>query len=333
VYFVSFVRRRLGEHAQWAAIALLSTYPGIAYWVGLPYSYAAIVPGMLLSTVLLCTIDRTDRAGTILGCCALLGLISVAYDLLPYLAPAVMLMLVLKRRWLLAGPAVVAMVLPMSAFTLILSHVFSVPLGNANSGIYRTVLTSYLDGVPGAVWWRLIQEAPWLLWHNWIYSNFLFLPLLFMLLLPVASWLGMAVGRVEGAVLCAALCVFLLNNMAPPYPGWQMRGTFIPRLYQPIFGVLILFCCRVVQAAEPFPRVRWAVAALVVGAMLGNAAVTYGPALGMPVAAHVYHHFYRHGPPNALSRNLKTYGRRPRGLCDEKPQRKRARRRAARARR
>src|SRR5262249_4120488 len=42
--FVLFVRHSIGEQAAIVAMWLLATYPGIAYWVGLPYSYVWIVP-------------------------------------------------------------------------------------------------------------------------------------------------------------------------------------------------------------------------------------------------------------------------------------------------
>lgn len=315
LYFASYLGRAIGDQARTAALVLLSTYPGIAYWVGMPYSYAAIVPAMLVATVVLCKIDRAVAPATILGCSAVLGFISLAYDLLAYLAPATALLLVLRRKWLLVAAVLAIMALPVVVCTLVLSTVFSVAPGNANTNIYGTVIASYLNGTTAAGWWQLVRDIPGLLWHNWLYSNFIFLPALFVALLPVAWWMGVSIGRVEATVLCTALFLFLFNNLAPPYQGWQVRGTFIPRLYQPTFAVLILFCCRTAQAAARVLWPRRVVAALIVGAAVGNAAVTFGPALGLHLARHAYYNFYRHGPPKALKRNLERFGRRPLGIC------------------
>jgi hypothetical protein len=51
--FSEYIRRKVGNAGATAAALLIATYPGIHYWVGLPYSYAVIVPSSLAATAIL----------------------------------------------------------------------------------------------------------------------------------------------------------------------------------------------------------------------------------------------------------------------------------------
>src|SRR5439155_26718917 len=97
--FVIWARRRIGPAAAWAAIPLLATYPGIYYWAGLPYCYAAIVPASLGATMLVYELQSADSYRRVGLLSLLLGILFLAYDLLPYFAPAAMLVLALRRKF------------------------------------------------------------------------------------------------------------------------------------------------------------------------------------------------------------------------------------------
>jgi hypothetical protein len=158
-----------------------------------------------------------------------------------------------------------------------------------------------------AGWWHNVKEAPRILVANYFYSNFIFLPALFLVAITTKTKIRIS----EAALLLMALVLFLFNNLAPPYEGWQMRGYWIPRIYQPILGALLFYVCRAVTSAR---SARWmAIATLV--AILANASVAFGPIARVPWTGLVYQRFYRHADAGALDRNLSKYGRRPLGVC------------------
>jgi hypothetical protein len=118
-------------------------------------------------------------------------------------------------------------------------------------------------------------------------------------------------------VLIAAGLIFAFNNLAPPYEGrWQMRGDFIPRLYQPIFVALLVYCARVAGDVGTLsgarPRLVLAAAAF---ALVGNLSIAFGPIAHVPWTGVIYHRFYEHSGPDTMDRLLAAHGRRPLGFC------------------
>src|SRR5207248_10231216 len=120
---------------------------------------------------------------------------------------------------------------------------FDVPIMNSNSRVYPMMLKSYFGPVELGQWWALLRALPQVASHVYLYSNFLFIPLLFTILVVIAIFLHqMRFSLAERSLLVAGAVLFLFLNIAPPYGGWQMRGIWIPRLYQPIFIALVSFC-------------------------------------------------------------------------------------------
>jgi len=151
----------------------------------------------------------------------------------------------------------------------------------------------------------------------YFFSNFFFRPALFALCWRYAArHSGPALSRAERLYLLAILCVFLFNNMAPPYPGMQLRGSWVARLYQPAFVALIVFSARFIDAVKTQPAAAWARLALV--ATVGmNASVAVGLPVDNPVAEFMYVQFYDQGnhDPHNVTKNLARYGHRPLGVC------------------
>jgi hypothetical protein len=116
----------------------------------------------------------------------------------------------------------------------------------------------------------------------------------------------------------AVALVFFFNNLAPPYSGWQLRGSWIARLYQPVFVAMLLFSVQVLQAAiSSRLSVRIIGLALFFMTLIGNAAISFGPVMNNPYAGKIYHRFYQHCSPQSMTNNLLRYGRRPLGFCSE----------------
>jgi hypothetical protein len=189
------------------------------------------------------------------------------------------------------------------------------------------ILRSFAGEIDYRAWWQLILALPSVLGSNFLFSNFLFLPLLF-LLLALLSFIGtrsFAIETPELEILLCALLVFLVNNLAPPYAGWQLRGLWIARLYQPVFVALVLFAGRALQRWWKPWRASGAglgrvTAGLVAVTVIANGGVVFGPFLRLAMASTIYQRFYRHSQStDSLHINVDLHGRRPLGICKSGP--------------
>jgi hypothetical protein len=315
VIFGRFVRQRIGERAAIATLWLLATYPGITYWAGLPYSYVAIVPGSLFGLILLYRVDDRPSLTDAIRSGFLLGLIFVAYDLFAFFGPAAVLLLAWRRRWRAIVPVVLGMAVP----GILVAGMFAamgVSLLNSNTANFLSVIFSYFNYERYDVEWiSYLLELPLVLLSNAVYGNLVFLPFLgavgaLMLWKQKLNILALP----EKTLLVAGILLFFFTNAAPPYYGWQMRGYWLARLYQPLVVVLLMVAARASQNLDSKGFRQWSVA--LVAAILLNASVAFGPVLMNPLAEFVYHRFYIHTPSESLLTNLQRYGRRPLGFCN-----------------
>ncbi|HSF43802.1 MAG TPA: hypothetical protein VLT87_28680 [Thermoanaerobaculia bacterium] len=327
VVFWRALQARYGGQVPVAVLWLLATSPGIFYWAGLPYSYAVIVPASLLSLVLLWKVETVTGWRPALLCGLGLGVLFTGYDLLPFFGAAGVLLLLSRRLWAPGAVFAVATTVPTALVAVALRTILEVPFESSNTHAYGNIVGSYLslgsltdEGL--STWGRLLAKLPGIALDVYLYSNFLFLPLLFLLGLLAARWLpsGTRIPRAEVCVLIAAVLLFLFTNLAPPYPGWQLRGSWLARLYQPVFGVMISTLAGLFSRADLLPRrfrgPLWGALALTIAADLW---IVFGPVLGTTrLSQTVYHRFYRHDKPTAYEETLAAYGRRPLGLCGRK---------------
>jgi hypothetical protein len=317
------LQRRVEGGVPRVLLYLFATYPGWFYWGGLPYSYAVIVPASLLCMVLLWRLEEVEGWREALPPALGLGVLYTGYDLLPFFAPTALFLLLRRKRWAAAGVALGAQLLP-TLLVLLLLRGLDVPLRNSNSVSYLHILGSYLPPVDWQGWWALVRHLPAVAAATFLFANFLFVPLLFAVGLAAAPRPAGAralLGHAELAVLAVAALVFLFNNLAPPYTGWQLRGLWIPRLYQPIVGALLA------GIAVAWSRGRAATGArrallqgALAAALLFDAWIVFGPVLGAPgLAGEVHFRYYRHAPGAVYARNLARYGARPVGFCTPPP--------------
>ena len=327
ILFWRALQRRLGGRAPRAMLWLLATWPGWVYWAGLPYSYAAIVPLSLLSLILLWRVEAlaTWRRALLHGLA--LGVLFTGYDLIAFFGAAGILLLLSRRLWLPAGVFTAAILLPQTALALALQALRQIPIRNANTAAYSAIVSSYLstgrlngDGL--RAWGRLLRMLPGVILDNFLYSSFLFLPLLFLAGFLLSRRLPPGeryTPPAEACLLAAAALVFLFNNLAPPYEGWQLRGSWVARLYQPA-GVAMIACLAGLYARadllpRPLRRTAWAALAV---ALAADAWIVFAPVLGSTALTQfVYHRFYRHDRETAYSETLAWYGARPLGFCRE----------------
>lgn len=308
-----FLERRVGRRGGLWGTWLLALYPGLAYWGGLPYSYAIIVPASLWGFMLLCRLDQARTPAGLLWPCLGLGALALGYDLLPFFAPAALgLAWWRTRRLAWCGLGLAALAAPTVALLLLL-EALGVPARSQNAAQPLAILHSYLHPGDLAAWGRLLLQAPEILLNNLLAGNFYVLPLLFLALLGLNLRRGgPRLEAPETALLLGLLLVFLFNNLAPPHGFPTFRGVHVARFYQPALAVLIYYVARVVQRGQAR---AWATG-LCGLALLANAALISGPALGLSTASEVYWRFYRHAPrADQLDRFLERHGRRPMGFC------------------
>jgi hypothetical protein len=303
--FARFAGKRFGETAAVAVLWLLATYPGIPYWGGLPYSYAAIVPAALVATILLHRLDGEPPAREVVATALALGLLLLAYDLFAFFVPAAILLLLARRKVLHAVLLAIVSIAPMLLVNLTLEQI-GVSAVNSNTAGYLTIIRAYLHPESMRGWIGNLAHLPVVLAANFLDSNFLFLPLLSLLAFALCR---RCIGRVEGSILLSVLAVFLVNNAAPPYYGWQLRGVWIARLYQPVLPALILCIARAIAAKPRSLRVA------VAFAVIANAAIAFGPVMMNPVAFYLDYRFYQFGRASVAPELLSLYGRRPLGFC------------------
>jgi hypothetical protein len=308
------LRRRWGEPAALCGMWMLAVYPGITYWASLPYAYAAIVPASIGLFILLTRLEERRGFRAVAGLSMAMGLLFTAYDLAPYFGVAALLVLSKRRRFTDLAVATAGMALAPLCSLLLLKLAFHAPLTNTNTAIYGTVIRAYLHPPAAGVWLRSLVDFPIVLLGNFLFSNMVFLPALFLLVVAITR---RRPTLVESSVMVAVALVFLFNNLAPPYVGrWQMRGDFIPRLYQPIFVALLVYCARAVGDRKAMPRPKAvllvAAAALV---FVANASIAFGPIARVPWAGNIYQSFYQHAPPGTMEEMLARHGRRPLGFC------------------
>lgn len=318
--WVLFIRQKTGRFGAITSAWLLATYPGIAYWVGMPYSYAVIVPFMLIGTVLLWTLAE--------GPCSWLkvfllnsgiGLLLTAYDgLLTFLIPAILWILWRQRRVNQIPLAMVGVVWPLLTTLAILHWGMGASLSNSNSQTYWFILESWIhmtfswqDG------WDKLANLPQLAAKMYFFSNFFLLPLVFLVFfLLLKRYHGVRPHVVEEGILGATALFFLFLNLAPAYPGWQMRGEWIARCFQPVFVVFVLHISRSMgKSAAAWSSFRWLAVALVGITVLGNGWIVFGGLHGSRITDLAYRNFYQHAEPLRYSYNLERHGTRPWGFC------------------
>jgi hypothetical protein len=320
VGFATYLRRRVGPRGALAATWLLATYPGLHYWIGLPYCNAIIVPISLAAAAALWQLQDESRLWAITLLSLALGMVYLGHDVAIIFAPAALGLVCVRTRRL--GPVVLSLVVqgtPTAVNALVESYWLKIPLRNINSEMYIIVLQSYLHPGNPIAWGRLLLKAPYILVENFFASSFGWLPLLFAGLWVVTRRQGWTwLERFELAILLGALAPWALNNLAPPYYWrWMMRGEWIARIYEPIFVVFLTFIARVVEnAAHEAGQARRLFAAIAVTVAL-NTLVMVGPFVGATAyTGFLYWTFYRHAPNYyATVNNVARFGRRPIAFC------------------
>ena len=316
---VVMVRRHIGERGATLAAWLLALYPGAAYWVGQPYSYALIFPLGIAAFWLLLELPnaRPARAAAL---SLALGVIYLSYDFHAYFLPATLLLLLWHRRFGSLALSAAFQILPLALWLWTLKNLAHMPLENSNTAVYRELLASFFDARALTANVARLAALPETAADVFFGANFLFLPLLAATAWALDfSWKEFTRHRAVPVLLVAGAALFAFCNVPPPHSGpWNLSGSWIARLYQPLFPALIFSLAWWWQALLPrAPFARGCRVALLAAVLLGNAAICFGPAAGLPapVAETAFYRFYDHTDLHwAYERNLRVFGRRPIGF-------------------
>jgi hypothetical protein len=322
ISFALFALRTNGESGAIAGMWLLALYPGITYYGGQPFLYAIIVPCCLWLYMLLWKMNSCTSVRNVWISALVMGILFLGYDLLVFFGTAAFFLLLFRKKFVQVSVLVPGM-LACSALWWCVAHFgLGASFTSENSQAYSIILHSYFQRVDFPQWFALLKNLPENLMHNFFFSTFLFLPVLFSAFIIVGACARQKLLTFpETCLLLGIALVFLFNNCAPPYDfRWQMRGTWIARLYQPLFVIFLFYSARLFQALASEKRYRplklFTIVLLIV-TVSGNGLVALGPALNDPagISSWVYWNFYKHSPRQTMKMNLAKYGRRPWGFC------------------
>ena len=323
--FIKFIGNKFGQKSEVLCLYLLATYTGTFYWSGMPFSYGLIVPFSLLVPIVLDRILETKKLKTFIGLALALGVINLGYDFLPFALPTSILLLIYLKRFSWILPAVFFQILPTLFVMVMVKAIWGVSPVNGNSNIYPTIVNSYLNlDFSDPNWRSSLKGLPQLLFSNFLDSNFVLLPVLYLIVVPLGFFKKWSPKQfpIDYFFLFSCFCVWLFNNAAPAYPGWQMRGTWIARIYQPAFGILIFGIFRSLSffsvKNSSFFRAR---NGRLISVLIGFVSLLNFVLLTQPFwrGSHLpvlWRRFYTHTPNfNSYYENLDRLGIRPLGIC------------------
>lgn len=295
-----------GNRTGLYCLALLCTYPGFTYWAGLPYCYGIIAPGSILCYLIQNRISENLPTYLIASYSFIGGIVFLGYDLYAIFLPSFILSLLINGLWQRIFIVAPCTIIPLSIYLYWLRS-SGIPLENSNSEVYRIILQAYVNhGIALPDFEFLRQLLSSLLW-----SNFLFLPIGFIFTI---SFTGFRFIRFSDlSLILATSGLFFFLNLAPQYDGWQMRGDYMNRLYQPAFVAMIIVLSRFAANYTRFGP------SLLSAVVLLQSAVMFSGALNISALHACYEKFYPHDRPGVYAETLNQIGKRPIGFNSPKP--------------
>jgi hypothetical protein len=323
-----FTQKRYGPYAGCAVLAVAATYPGAAYWVGMPFPYAIIIPACILIGIALhgYSAATTTLHAVMYG--AIFGLAILFYDpLFPLCAVCIVLIgLIYKKRLLNIGYALATLALPLTLCNLTLDIYFDIPARNINTDQYFKIFYQLGELTASSLLFERLPEVALVAVHNFFASNFIVLPLGFLVLcvatiiLPKSERQVLTSGlAVEYCWALSILLFFCLANIPPPLQEsrFTLQGFHFARLYQPLFFSLICIIGKLGSAAQRHQGYRTLYGVTIVVIVLLQTLIVLGPWLDitLPWSELIYLHFYGHGNSGVMLEMLTRYGKFTYGMC------------------
>lgn len=312
LYGRQYVRKKYGDESAFFFTLLMCTYPGITYWCGTAFSQVTVVPLCILFYVLMREYEQDPTHRKALWMSVIFGIGFLGYDLGAFFIPAAALLFCYKRRWVHL-PLLLIMLAPSVLINMFYSYI-DMNVMNANTNIYKNILTSYLN-MDWNTFVANLKTVPEVLWRNYIDSQFVYLGWLGLLLLPLTALLRGKRWSASGIVLTLSILgIFMFNNMAPAYEGWSIKGFWVARIYQPLFVVIVFAAVSLFAAAKGKPVYLNLLRVTVILVFAVNAFVVFGPIMGNFDMVTLYENFYQHSPHGTFEENIRRYGAKPLGF-------------------
>ncbi len=316
LFFLTKKIQKLEVIQKITILTLFITYPGIYYYIGLPYSYNLIIPSYICLYFLLEKIKniKTYSELTVHSFCV--GLFFLGYDLWAIFLPASLILVFLNKnlnRLLSLLIYSLGAILPLCSFLFFLKDYFSNAFVDSHSSIMSIILSAYLDFFNRLDNYALIlRDSIYIFCHNVLFSTFFFLSVLFLFLI-VKYRDVIKLNTTEKAILASIAFLFCCNNFAPDYDTmWQMRGTWIARLYQPLFLVFFFYIARVIKIINSKYIIFFTFLC-----SFFNLMIVLGPIFDFKFSNHIFHNFYWQTRVHNIYENTQIWGKRPLGFCLE----------------
>jgi hypothetical protein len=276
-----------------------------------------------MSVILIDKLEQAKNRQLVFGLAFSLGLLFLAYDLLPFFGIAAIWIFYSRRSFKDLPILILGMITPQLVSNSVLSLVYKIKFVNSNTMTYLNIWRSFFRLPDLEKWLSFVLDTPKVGIVYFLFGNFFFIPTFFLVvfILNQTQSQKLRLSNFERGMLVAATFIFLITNLAPPYEGWQFRGEWIARLYQPLFVVFLLFLMKFFQKNAVLNSVikkRMLLGAF--ATILLNSIVVFGPILNHPLlASELYHRFYGHSNASYLPINLLRYGRFPIGFSPAHP--------------
>ncbi len=316
VWFARWVKQKWGATAAIVGLISLSAYPATMYWSGMPYPHILITACVLVLTILLYKVYETDNLKTIALCSLGAGISFLAYDTYIFFFPAFGLLLLFQKKWKAIPISVFFLALPLGLWLWFLNGK-TLPNASGNTDIYGNIITAYLNATTQQLWENL-KNIPSVLYHNFSNAAYFYLAVFFVAVILVGKLTkSLKLALPFWVITIAMLAVFVFNNMAPHYEGWQMRGNWISRIYQPVIILCLLPAFEVLKNWELRGKRRYIQLLVVATAIvfIFNTQINISPAFGSYSQTYHHYNFYFHSMPETMGENLEKHGRRPLWIC------------------
>ncbi|MBS1651103.1 MAG: hypothetical protein JSU07_03755 [Bacteroidetes bacterium] len=317
-FFTRFIYRSMGKQQAYIAIALLSSYPGIMYWIGSPFAQTMIVPCCCWLYIIMLKMNETNDLKKHLFYLSIVAILFTAYDLFAIFYPAILLLYFQKKQFLKLVLSLPIMIIPQFLVIYSLKNNGIVEFRSDNSNLYSIIIQSYLSPGDLSAWWDLLKDIPRILLFNFLDSNFWILSILFIIIFSWGVYKKIYLNSVEKSILIILLAIFLFNNAAPVYiADFLMRGEWISRIYQPIFIVLMMYIIRFSKTIlnESLLQKRIFIT-MIIACFALNVTISVGGCMKSKLTEWTWYRFYQHSPPDAMRSNLDRFGVRPIGFPD-----------------
>ncbi len=309
-------KKHFSKNIAFIANLLFVTYPGIFYWSGQPFSYVLIVPCSILSFLLLLSIKENNTLKKDLFIALCLGFLSTAYDILPFYLTASIFLLIFLRKFFTITPFIILSILPLALVVLVEQKYYKIPFNNSNVGVYANIFNAYFNLEAYQTYLFILKKYPITLWNNFLHSNMTFIPILFLGLFLKNSIFAnnqkLNLSIASKALIFSVFLVFSFNNLAPAYEGWQMRGNWIARIYQPIFPAMVFF---ILKYFHKNFNIRSIASVFLFLTVIANTLIIWSPFADLNYPLQHYYNFYQTKNPNSLKTNLDKFGRTPVKFC------------------